>query len=423
MRRAAVVVLMMLSTAAMAQDGPSQADWDALNAALKHLETGRYLDAADALRPLAFDAADQPKRGMFYSQWQEARTRMTAEPAYPEPEPSTDPDDKALAERLAAATPRDAIAEIVARAARTRVVILNENHGLPRDRAFALEVARALRPLGYSVLAAETFWNKEDQAPMVLLAKQGYPIRTSGHYTQDPVFGDFVRQSLAMGYRPYAYEQTATEQAPKSASRDESIDRREEAQSTHLAHLLAADPAARIFVYVGFSHVTEQPLDRAGKASTRWMATRLKAKTGIDPLTIDQTSLGRDMGGSNMLARQALAAKAPDRSIVLFEGDRPVTVGPYAGAVDLQVYHPPTRMVKGRPDWLAAMNRKAMAIPVGFVPQKGERLVQAFIASESDDAIPVDQVLVQAGKDVPVLLVPGDKPLRLAMQDPASTIN
>ncbi len=152
---------------------------------------------------------------------------MTAEPAYPEPEPSTDPDDKALAARLAAATPRDAIAEIVARAAKTRVVILNENHGLPRDRAFALEVARALRPLGYSVLAAETFWNKEDQAPMVLLAKQGYPIRTSGHYTQDPVFGDLARQSLAMGYRPYAYEQTATEQAPKGASRDESIDRRE----------------------------------------------------------------------------------------------------------------------------------------------------------------------------------------------------
>jgi hypothetical protein len=32
-------------------------------------------------------------------------------------------------------------------------------------------------------------------------------------------------------------------------------------------------------------------------------------------------------------------------------------------------------MVKGRPDWLAAMHRKAMAIPARFVPQKGERLV------------------------------------------------
>ncbi len=75
MRRAAVVVLMMLSTAAMAQEGPSQADWDALNAALKHLETGRYLDAADALRPLAFDAAGQPKRGIASQPMAGSRTR------------------------------------------------------------------------------------------------------------------------------------------------------------------------------------------------------------------------------------------------------------------------------------------------------------------------------------------------------------
>ncbi|MGO7251900.1 hypothetical protein ACCS63_36815, partial [Rhizobium brockwellii] len=75
-----------------------------------------------------------------------------------------------------------------------------------------------------------------------------------------------------------------------------------------------------------------------------------------------------------------LAGKTSSGSVVLFDGDRPVTVGQYAGAVDLQVYHPVTRMVKGRPDWLAAMGRKPMAIPAGFVPQKGERLVQAFIA-------------------------------------------
>ncbi|MFE8583028.1 hypothetical protein ACFX59_02875 [Sphingomonas sp. NCPPB 2930] len=184
-RRAAVVVLMMLSTAATAQDGPSKADWDAINVSLKQLKDGRYLDAAEILRPLAFDAAGKPKPGIFYSQWREARTRMTAEPVGPEPQPSDEPEARAAAERLATTTPHDAIAEIVARAAKTRVVILNEDHGLPRDRAFALEVARALRPLGYSVLAAETFWNTNDQAPMVRLAKDGYPIHSSGHYTQD----------------------------------------------------------------------------------------------------------------------------------------------------------------------------------------------------------------------------------------------
>jgi hypothetical protein len=64
-RRAAVVVLMMLSTAATAQDGPSKADWDAINVSLKQLKDGRYLDAAEILRPLAFDAAASPSPASF----------------------------------------------------------------------------------------------------------------------------------------------------------------------------------------------------------------------------------------------------------------------------------------------------------------------------------------------------------------------
>ncbi|MFE8583027.1 hypothetical protein ACFX59_02870 [Sphingomonas sp. NCPPB 2930] len=219
-----------------------------------------------------------------------------------------------------------------------------------------------------------------------------------------------------MGYRPVAYEQM--ESGNGSTSRADSIARREDAQSSHLAQVLAADPKAKMFVYVGHSHVAEQPIDDRSNAKQSWMATLLKAKTGIDPLTIDQVTLGQRPSGYNGLARRVLAAKTSGRSVVMFDGDRPVVVGQYAGAVDLQVYHPVTRMVKGRPDWLAAMGRKPMAIPPGFVTQKGERLVQAFVAGESDDAIPVDQVLVRAGQDVPALMVPDNKPLRLVMQDP-----
>lgn len=419
MRGAAVVVLMMLSTAAMAQDGPSKVEFAAASAAGDRLDSGHYLDAAEALRPLAFDAAGKPKPGFLHDQWAELHTLMTAEPVEPEPAPAQTAEAKAMADRVAAASLRDAILEIVARAARTRVVILNENHGLPRDRAFALEVARALRPLGYSVLAAETFMVGDKNVSLSKLAKQGYPTQRTGYYTHDPVFGDFVRQSLALGYRPLNYEQTDEERG-EPTGRAESIARREEAQASHLAQALAADPKAKFFVYVGFSHVAEQPIDGADDAKVRWMATRLKEKTNIDPLTIDQTVLGPLMGDSNGLARRILAGKTSSGSVVLFDGDRPVTVGQYAGAVDLQVYHPVTRMVKGRPDWLAAMGRKPMAIPAGFVPQKGERLVQAFIAGESDDAIPVDQVLLRGGDDVPSLMVPGDKPLRLVMQEPTS---
>jgi len=43
--------------------------------------------------------------------------------------------------------------------------------------------------------------------------------------------------------------------------------------------------------------------------------------------------------------------------------------------------------------------------------------VQAFLADEPDDAVPVDQVLVEPGQPVPTLMVPAGR-IRFAVQEP-----
>jgi hypothetical protein len=96
--------------------------------------------------------------------------------------------------------------------------------------------------------------------------------------------------------------------------------------------------------------------------------------------------------------------------------DGPLSVGLLAGSVDLQVVHPPVRTIEGRPDWLAGMGRRAAPVPPSLLPSSGTRLVQAFIATEGDDAIPVDQVLVTAGEPAPFLMLPRT-PVRYAVQD------
>lgn len=75
--------------------------------------------------------------------------------------------DEALATRLRPrgqplpdAVPLDsapALATIVERARDARIVILNEAHNVSRHRHFAEQVLTALRPLGFSIFAAETF--------------------------------------------------------------------------------------------------------------------------------------------------------------------------------------------------------------------------------------------------------------------------
>lgn len=147
-----------------------------------------------------------------------------------------------------------------------------------------------------------------------------------------------------------------------------------------------------------------------------WLAARLKKMTEIDPLTIDQTTLSPSAVGSNDRSLYAsLQTRMARRSVVPMLDGKPVKFGSLAAAVDLQVAHPPMRLIRGRPDWLWAMRRKPIEVPAKLRPRAGRVLVQAFHANEDSDAVPVDQVIVAAGHKPPPLLV-SRAPIRFAVR-------
>jgi hypothetical protein len=61
------------------------------------------------------------------------------------------------------------------------------------------------------------------------------------------------------------------------------------------------------------------------------------------------------------------------------------------------------------------MGRTAIEVPAKLRPQTGRVLIQAFIANDDADAVPVDQVVVNAGQKPPPLVVPRG-PLRFAVR-------
>jgi hypothetical protein len=328
----------------------------------------------------------------------------------------TSPVPAAKAEDLAPyadAVPMDAIAAIVERARDTRVVIVNETHDNPRDRAFILAVAEALRPLGYSVYSAETLANQPPAigaVEMERLTNEGYARRSSGGYTIDPMFAHLLRRVVALGYRPVGHEATMTPELV-AAPREQQIAMREQGQAVNLANAIAAaGPDAKFLVHVGYSHAAEEPL---GPTRQEWMALRLKRLTGIDPLTVDQTWLSEF---ALPALHAALAPRVGDAPKVFGNNGQPVRRGP-PGAFDLEVVHPPIRTVGGRPDWLQNTGRHAVAIPTELLPREGRRLVQAFAAGEPDDAVPLDQAIVTAGQEPPVIYVLPEGEVRWAVQD------
>lgn len=373
------------------------------------LDKGLYLDGLDALADAAGASGGNPY-DLPHQLWYQTRPMIGSHAPPPPLRPGQPPLTEENAAKLRRATAEYALPLIVEAAAGTRIVILNEAHHSPRDRAFALEVAKALRPLGYTLLAAEAFANYPELT--AALAREGFPRLKSGTYLKEPVFGDFVRQALGLGYTPIAYEQ-----GPEQRKRGEpGVPGREQAQAENLAAALRANPGGKLFVYVGLSHVTERPIEH-GSGRMEWMAARLKKLTGIDPLTIEQTALAEDSSSRGGREAWALAAPKLRRTSVLRLDGHPLAFGLYANAIDLQVLHPPTPLRDGRPSWLEAMGRRPSAVPPALIRKGGRRLVQAFLAEEPDDAVPVDQVLVEAGKPVPKLMLP-ERGIRYAVQEP-----
>lgn len=272
-----------------------------------------------------------------------------------------------------AVDPRD---EIARRAAAAQIVIINEAHDSPQDRAFIADIAQRLRPIGFSVYAAETLSER------AMEPERTWPRLDDGYFTYDPMFGALLRQARTLGYRIVAYEYyVSSEEAP---SMEERMTRREEGQTRNLVtRIFEPEPQARVLIHVGYNHVMEREEDEF--PSGVMMAQRLKATTGIDPLTIDMT---RD-------------AAAGDDFVFCDPDQAP------ARSVDIRLGTPAVTFEHGRPAWRMRAGQRPTAVPAALLHPGENTVVEARIASEPDEAVPVDRILLRPGETLPLLLAPG----------------
>ena len=170
----------------------------------------------------------------------------------------------------------DAVDTIATLAAKRQIVLINEAHHDAHTRVLTLALLPRLRALGYRYFAAEAVDEKD-----IRLADRGYPLRSSGsEYLHEPVYGDLLRQAIALGFTIVPYESAAPGQG------------REDDQAQHLYQRVFKDhPHARLLVHAGYAHIDKAPL-RLGAVQP--MAMRLQKLTGIVPLSIDQTDVRQD---------------------------------------------------------------------------------------------------------------------------------
>ncbi len=326
------------------------------------------------------------------------------------PRPFSRPARPEVLAQIETTVPRDALAAIVKEARTRQVVILNENHHMPLHRAFAMRLARELRKLGYTHLAAETFDPEIMAKPFV--------DTDSGFYTSEPVFANFVRDAAKDGWKFVDYETDNAEDTQPGQTMEERIKRRELGQARNLVdRILAKNPKAKVFIYVGYGHGAKATFP----GGSRMMADYFKELSGIDPLTIDQSLMfAHPRPDAEHSLYRAMAKKGGDQPFVLAnsEGKYQVFASP-AGAYDMQVVHPawPIDSQNGRRAWLSALaGFKPQPVPTALLPASGRRLVMAMRPNAAVGEAPLDAVLLEAGKKAPMLMLP-DGPFELTSRD------
>jgi hypothetical protein len=293
---------------------------------------------------------------------------------------------------FAAYRPTEARAYILERARHERIIIINEAHHVPRHRVFTASLLPALAAQGYRYLAVEGLDGSDS-----LLTRRGYPTRASGYYVNEPCYGNMLRTALKAGMQVRPYDYGYPEGDPANRIRN-----RELGQVRNIQRLLAADPQAKIIIHCGFGHLSERPSPEGDK----WMAAYLKELTGIDPFTLDQTVLteAATLASSNRYYRPQLG---PQSAVLLNAQRQPFSANPERLSADASLYHPPTRLVQGRPDWLFTEGRQPVAV-ASKIKAPYPCQVLAYVAGEPAEAVPADVIELASKADATALaLAPG----------------
>jgi hypothetical protein len=294
---------------------------------------------------------------------------------------------------------QDALATLLKLAEGRRVLLLSDENGSSVQRAFANVLLDPLKKAGFGYLAVEAI--DEDGAA---LKARGYPVLGTGTCTRDPALGDLIRRALASGWVVVPYEAAAEDRVrrPTDKSFFDAKNRREAGQARNiLERALNADPSARVLVLAGRDHIAEE-------ATGEWvpMGAVLKQLASTDPLSVNGTLMTEHSRPEleHWAFKRAFEKGWLDTDpiVLLDAAGTPWSAVP--GAADVSLFHPRTYLDHGRPQWMAMGGLRKPVEPT-LEPQTEPTLLQAHVAGESPDAVPLDQCIVWPGQPAPALLL------------------
>ncbi|GEM_PF-5257860 len=264
-----------------------------------------------------------------------------------------------------------------------QVIMLNEHHLNPYCRVFASSLLDTLYQNGYRHLFVEGFYRDS------LFQYRKYPIQHNGMYLADPMFGNFIRHALALGFKVLPYEYNGEGD-------------REKGQAENIIDYFSIEGGLKnqkILVYAGHGHIYKK------NKPYKLMAQHFREISGITPFCIEQAATnGNGLRAADYAYLRKHHIEIKNNPITLINQATGAYYTPksLSGLVDAVVIHPPTEYVDDKfPDWLLRQGKYEVPIKLN-----GEKYRNALISisrkSEGDT--------LERGQLIPILnLVLGKK--------------
>lgn len=260
---------------------------------------------------------------------------------------------------------------IIEEAKKNKVVIINEAHHNSFHRVFTKSLLKDLYAIGYTNLGLEALNSYID------LDSLKYPTQVTGFYTNDPQFGNLIRDAIAIGYTLFPYE---TENHTANGKIRE-ID-----QATNIKKVMDAKPNEKFLIHCGYDHALEGDSGYWVKA----MAGRLEEFTGINPFTINQTTYS-ERSKPEMNHPLLKALKIKESTVLLDTGNNPLKHRQVDAYTDIAVLHPNTKYEDNRPNWLFKNDNKKVKLSIKDIEIDFPVMVLAYKKGENINlAVPID---------------------------------
>lgn len=294
----------------------------------------------------------------------------------------------------------DAISELVKRAQHHSVLMINEAHHIPQGRMLTLELLEPLYQEGFRYLAGEAFEGNVSE-----MMSDGFPkVIKSGFYTNEPLFGQIVREAIRVGYQLVAYEHIPNCDVWSDVdSKCQNL--RERGQAENISKILQKDPQAKILVHAGYGHI-----DKLGRNKWIPMARYFKELTQIEPFAVDQTTMREHSTREFENPYYQNVETSFSKPFLMKKADGSLFVDPNAqGHYDVQIFSPRSNDRHGRPEWMDSFGRyRRTRIDNSVCKGTFPCLVQAYRHEELiPESVPVDQFIVNANQTTDLLLPKG----------------